>query len=135
MEYQNLIFNLDILSKIEKGDKLIIRNDILIININSFGRSFLRFNNEQGRQKTYLFLNKLFDELSLEIEKYINFVNGKSNLYANEINIKTIFEYEEIKKKIANSCLGIVNLRETYKKDKEICRKLELILSKKIFNI
>ena len=130
MNFKKIIYNLDTLDKIEEGDKLIIREDILIINLNSHNRYLYRYLNSQGREKTHIFLIKLFDFFFLEIDKYNNYKRGISKLNINEINIIDEREYNNLIDKKNNAKIGLNKLKSTYKKDKYFTRKLDLLLQK-----
>ena len=126
MNFYNIIYNLETICNLEKGDKLIIRDDILIISPKSMFRPIYRYINNHNREKINIFLIKLFLDLNIEIKKYENFVNS-NNLPSNIIlNIKSRKRYENVKSLISRVKLGIDNLKYTYNKDKYFVRKLQL---------
>ena len=129
MEFDNLKKNIYTLNSIEIYDKLCIFNEELYINKYSMFRSIYRFFRCQNKEKTYLFIIKLINNLSDELTKFYNIDNNRSSLSYDEMNIKTDFEYNELFNEFLRIKESITTLKYTYKKDIVFYRKLNLLIN------
>lgn len=133
MTFNNLIFNIDILNKIKLNDKIIIKDNKIIIDKKCLLRPIKRFISKNNREKTYLFLYKnIFLELITEFNKYIFFINNMSNFSKNEIYIKNSAIYFDLYFKLNKFKNSLYLLKNTYKKDIYFIRKLTIFI--KIIN-
>lgn len=127
MNYDDLIYNLDTLNRIQIYDKIIIRKNIFIINTQSKCRPIYRYIYNHDREKLYYFLLKIIDYVLLDLDKYYIYDLGLSKYNINELNIKNKNEYIIILQKLFNIKLSIDILQETYNSDKEFCKKINLL--------
>ena len=133
---QNILINLNILSKIKPYDKIYINKDNLItIEYNSIFQGIMRFFYNNSREKNltnlitfYQSVYCLIDELlnsqyltSEHIKEYIIEDNDEFNKVYN--NLKKINHYLEL------SLSGIQNLKKTYNSDIVTDSKLDIILN------
>jgi len=133
MNFYNIIYNLETICNIQNEDKLIIRDDLLIICPKNIFRPLYRYSSNQNREQLNLFLIKLFLDLNLEIDKYKNYCISNSIASKIQVNIKSKKRFDIIKNLISRSKVGIDKLKLTYKRDKYFVRKLDLIIEK--FNL
>lgn len=133
---QNILINLNILSKIKPYDKIFINKDSLItIEYNSIFQGIMRFFYNNNREKNltnlltfYQSVYSLVDELlnsqylaSDNIEEYIE--DDNDEFYKVYNNLKKINHYLEI------SLNGIQNLKKTYNSDIVTDSKLDIIIN------
>lgn len=133
MNFYNIIYNLETICNIQNEDKLIIRDNLLIICPKNIFRPLYRYSSNQNREQLNLFLIKLFLDLNLEIDKYKNYCISNSIASKIQVNIKSKKRFDIIKNLISRSKVGIDKLKLTYKRDKYFVRKLDLIIEK--FNL
>ena len=124
MIFSKLIKNLDLLNKIEKNDKIIIKDDTIFIDKNNFTSPFYRYFYNQNRNKTFNFLYcNIFIILIDELNNFINFYNN-INYNSLELNIfssENFFFYSN-KLNYLKKCLN--NLKLTYFNDKILINKI-----------
>ena len=127
MEFNLLISNLDTLNKIKIYDKINIINNILTIDKVYIFRFIIRYFKKQTREKVYVFIIKLINNLKTELDKFVYFQGGKSKYNTNEINIKNWSNYHEIFCKLADLKKTVYILKNTYSNDKEYLKKLDIL--------
>lgn len=127
MEFNLLISNLDTLNKIKIYDKINIINNTLTIDKVSIFRFIIRYFKKQTREKVYVFIIKLINNLKTELDKFVYFQEGKSKYNINEINIKNWSNYHEIFCKLADLKKTVYILKNTYSNDKEYLKKLDIL--------
>ena len=127
MNFNNLIYNIDILNSIRSNEKLCLIDYILKIDKPRCTRPIYRFWNRQNREKIYLFLIKLIDDISLELTKFKYYKCNISQFKLEDLNIKTQKDYHVIFKKMEDIRLAIDKLKLTYKSNKIYVRKLDLL--------
>lgn len=117
-----IILSLKILANIKYNDKLCIRNNCLSIN----SWAILRYYNNDSRESTIQYLEKLYTDLSNEIEKLKTTYNNK----------ETVLSYftEDPSYTLLNVChnlklsqTGIYNLLLTYNNDIYTKSRLEIL--------
>ena len=126
MNFNNLIKNLDLLNKLEVNDKIIIKNDKIIIDKNNFLSHIIRSYKNQNRYKTIEFLyDKIFIILIDELNNFIKFFNKDyyNSLQLNIFSKENFFFYLN---KLNNLKKSLYNLKLTYNND--------IIISNKIIN-
>ena len=126
MNFDEIVKNLNTLNKIQINDKVIIKDNLLYIDKYSLCRPLLRTLNRQNREKFYLFLIKLIDELVINLDYYIEYKNIKDNKWKLP-NIKNFQTFLDIQNKLLNLVNAIDNLKKTYNTDIEYCRKINLL--------
>ena len=133
---QNILINLNILSKIKPYDKIYINKDNLItIEYNSIFQGFYRFfyNNSRDRnltnliifyQSVYTFIDDLLNSKFLNIENIVNYIKSDNDDF-NKIfsHLNKILEY------LILSIGGIQNLKKTYHSDIVTDSKLDIIIN------
>ena len=107
MNFNNLIYNIDILNSIRSNEKLCLIDYILKIDKPRCTRPIYRFWNRQNREKIYLFLIKLIDDISLELTKFKYYKCNISQFKLEDLNIKTQKDYHVIFKKMEDIRLEI----------------------------
>ena len=129
---REIIIKLETLSRIPKNGKLnLTANDIEIYQ-NTWGDWFRRWSLGDGRENTVSHLNHFYDHVMLTTDDMMDCINGS------EIDQhQTIGTRDECRKKandlstialaLANSIVGINNLRETYIKDEKTNAQLRFI--------
>lgn len=122
-----LINNIDRFNTIKINDKLKITDGILIIDKKNYFRSISRFLNGINREKIYLFIHLMINDINIELERFRIFRTKKSKFRIEEINIRTVDEYFRVFNKLEKMTSSINKLKETYKKDHTYIRKLDLL--------
>tara|TARA_B100000902_G_C27308979_1_gene917224 strand:+ start:777 stop:1211 length:435 start_codon:yes stop_codon:yes gene_type:complete len=130
MNFNNLIYNIDVLNNIKLNEKLCLKDYILIIDKPRCTRPIYRFLNRQNREKIYLFFLKLIDNISLELTKFKYYKCGMSYFKLEDLNIQSPKDYSIIAKKMDDLRNAIDKLKLTYKSSKEYVKKLELLKNK-----
>ena len=113
LNYDDVILNLKILSKIKEKEKLIISNKLFNID-KRYGQFIVRYLNDDNRQDTLKHLNLIL----LHAFKIID-----DRKYNNEQKKSLV---EDLKKGIS----GLSCLKFTYKDDEVLCSQLDLLISK-----
>ena len=122
-----LINNIDRFNTIKVNDKLKITNGILIIEKKNYFRPISRFLSGMNREKIYLFIFLMINEINIELERFRIFKTKRSHFRLEEINIRTVDEYFRVFNKLEKMTSSINKLKETYKKDNTYRRKLDLL--------
>lgn len=133
---QNILINLNILSKIKPYDKIYMNKDNLItIEYNSILQGIFRFLYSNSREKNltnlltfYQTVYSIIDELlnsqylnNSSIKNFINLDNDEFNKVFN--NLQKIHDYLDL------SLIGIKNLKKTYNSDIVTDSKLDIIIA------
>lgn len=117
MNFNNLIKNLDLLNKLKVNNKIIIKDDKIIIDKNNFTSPILRLLKNQNRYKTVQFLyNKIFIILIDELNNFIKFFN-KDYYNSLQLNIFSKENYFFYLNKLNNLKKSLYNLKLTYNND------------------
>lgn len=122
-----LINNIDRFNTIRINDKLKITNSILIIDKKNYFRPISRYLNGINREKIYLFIHLMINDINIELERFRIFRTKRSQFRLEEINIRTVDEYFRVFNKLDKMTSSINKLKETYKKDITYRRKLDLL--------
>ena len=130
MDFNNLIYNIDVLNSIKSNEKLCLNDNILSIDKPSCTRSIYRFCNHQNREKIYLFLIKLIDDISLELTKFKYYNCNMSYFKLEDLNIQKPIDYHIMFKKMDDMMNSIDKLKVTYKSDILFVRKLDLLINR-----
>jgi len=133
---QNILINLNILSKIKPYDKIYINKDNLItIEYNSIFQGIMRFFYNNSREKNLTNLTTFYQSVYCILDELLN------SQYLNNENINTFIEEDNDEfnkvlnnlKKINNylelSLGGINNLKKTYNSDIVTDSKLDIIIN------
>jgi hypothetical protein len=136
MNFNNLIKNLDLLNKLEVNDKIIIKDDKIIIDKNNFTSPIFRSLKKQNRYKTLQFLyDKIFIILIEELNNFIKFFNKDyyNSLQLNIFSKENFFFYLN---KLNNLKKSLYNLKLTYNNDILLNDKINNFITKidKILN-
>lgn len=131
---QNILINLNTISKIKPGNKIFINNeDYISIETDSIIQCLTRFvyNNSRTKNLSDLthFYIRVFEQLILIITK-LSFSNIDSNTRSDYEN-----NLDKIKQYLGLSMHGLENLKKTYISDTLTCSKLDIIISDIQFNI
>lgn len=130
---QNILINLNILSKIKPYDKIYINKDNLInIEYNSIFQGFFRLIYNNGREKNITNLNTFYDVVFNIIDEMLNsqYLQLNNNLDTeNDDFIKTFTNLKKINFYLKSSLEGLNNLRKTYNYDIVTDSKLEIIIN------
>ena len=120
----NLLYNLQVISKLEKNDKLMIVNDEELDVDRRHLQSVRRYMAGDSRDGILSFLKNMFNCLDAEIDKLVN--TYRSNSTPNETldNINDILH--DFYLSITNAKKGFLNLLNTYENDTAVKTKLEL---------
>jgi hypothetical protein len=133
---QNILINLNILSKIKPYDKIYINKDNLImIEYNSLFQGIMRFFYNNSREKNltnlltfyqsvYCIIDELLNSQYLNSEHIYNYIeedNDEFNKVVNNLN--KINHYLEL------SLSGLANLKKTYNSDIVTDSKLDIIIN------
>jgi hypothetical protein len=130
----NILLNLKVLGKIKMGNKLSINNDNICID-NTYIQSINRWYNNNSRDETIKFLEKLDEDITKKIEELLKIDNSSLFLDTKETLLL------DLNHNLKTSIEGLRNLISTYQSDELIISNLELILNnfnlkiKKISNI
>ena len=130
MNFNNLICNIDVVNGIRSNEKLCLKDYILTIDKPRCTRPIYRLLNRQNREKIYLFLIKLIDDVSLELTKFKYYKCDMSYFKLEDLNIQSPKDYSIIFKKMDEMRNAIDKLKLTYKSSKEYVKKLELLKNK-----
>jgi hypothetical protein len=133
---QNILINLNILSKIKPYDKIYINKDNLItIEYNSIFQGIMRFFYNNSREKNLTNLTTFYQSVYCILDELLN------SQYLNNENINTFIEEDndEFNKVLNNlkkinhylelSLGGINNLKKTYNSDIVTDSKLDIIIN------
>lgn len=130
---QNILVNLNILSKIKPYDKIYINKDNLInIEYNSIFQGFFRLIYNNGREKNITNLNTFYDVVFNIIDEMLNSQYLQLNINLDTENddfIKTFTNLKKINHYLKSSLEGLNNLRKTYNYDIVTDSKLEIIIN------
>ena len=120
----NLLYNLQVISKLEKNDKLMIVNEEELDVDRRHLQSVRRYMAGDSRDSILSFLKNMFTCLDAEIDKLVN--TYRSNSTPNETldNINDILH--DFYLSITNAKKGFLNLLNTYENDTAVKTKLEL---------
>jgi hypothetical protein len=130
---QNILINLNILSKIKPYDKIYINKDNLItIEYNTIFQGFFRFIYNNGREKNInnlnAFYNSVFDIVDDILNShYLQFQNILDK--ENDDFIKVFTNLKKIYFYLESSLEGLNNLRKTYQTDIVSDSKIEIIIN------
>lgn len=130
---QNILINLNILSKIKPYDKIYINKDNLItIEYNTIFQGFFRFIYNNGREKNInnlnAFYNSVFDIVDDILNShYLQFQNILDK--ENDDFIKVFTNLKKIYFYLDSSLEGLNNLRKTYQTDIVSDSKIEIIIN------
>lgn len=121
---REIIVKLETLSKIPKNGKLNFTSNDIDIYQNTWIEWVRRWSYGDGRNNTIDNLNNFFDHIILTTDDMIIYVQSKGIDYEckNKAN-----DLSTIALALANSIIGINNLRETYSKDEKINAQLRFI--------
>ena len=123
--------NLESLSTIEKGYKIYINQENIIVADEPYMfQGLWRYYNNINRKDTIFFITKLVDN----IERYFNSLYIKSCMLKNKKKSMTIPEtiindFKDIIDKLEKAKVGIINLTDTYKTDLVIVSEFEKIIT------
>lgn len=133
---QNILINLNILSKIKPYDKIYINKDNLItIEYNSILQGFYRFFYNNNREKNltnlvifyqtvYCTIDDLLNSQYLNLDNIMNYIQDDND----EFN-KVFTNLTKLKHYLALSIDGIHNLKKTYHGDIVTDSKLDIIIN------
>lgn len=133
---QNILINLNIISKIKPYDKIYINKDNLItIEYNSILQGFYRFFYNNSREKNltnllifyqtvYSTIDDLLNSQYLNIENILNYIKEDNDEYN-----KVFSNLSKLKHYLLLSIDGINNLKKTYHGDIVTDSKLEIIIN------
>ena len=117
---RNLLSTLGTISKINPGDKLIVKNRNITID-NRWIQWYRRKLDGESRYSTISFLEELYTEIKDKVNSIINNLNNSST----DDNYKIL---KSVANAIGKSYTGIKNLIITYDNDSSIVSKLEFII-------
>jgi len=129
MNFNNLICNIDVINGIRSNEKLCLKDYILTIDKPRCTRPIYRFLNRQNREKIYLFLIKLIDDVSLELTKFKYYKCDMSYFKLEDLNIQLPKDYHIMLKKMDDMNGSIDKLKVTYNSDILFVRKLDLLIN------
>ena len=138
---RNLLSTLGTISKINPGDKLIVKNRNLEID-KRWIQWYRRKIDGEGRYSSVLFLEELYSEIKDRINIIIinlennnkintidhNSIEDDSKLIIKEKNIENYRILRSIANSLGKSYKGIKNLMVTYDNDTSVISKLEFII-------
>ena len=122
-----LINNIDRFNTIKVNDKLKIIDGMLYIEKESCFRPINRTLSGMNREKIYLFIHFLINDVIIELERFRIFKTKVSYFRIEELNIRTTDEYFRVSEKLEKMIESINKLKVTYKKDKTYVRKLDIL--------
>lgn len=131
---EQLLLNLQVLSNINKWEKISIKNNTELDVDKRYLQSFRRYFSGDSREQLLNFLHVMFVSIDTEIDFLIS-LSQVDNINVNEYVVNTLHDFY-LKGTLAKN--GLVNLIETYNNDTYIKSKLELynnILDRKVNNI
>lgn len=135
---QNILINLNIISKIKPNDKIFINDENYIsIESNSIFQGLMRFIYKNSRSRNINNLNNFYDCVfthinSLVNSKYLNIIPNRLDIVNKDNNehfISVFSELNEISMYITASIIGLNNLRQTYASDTLTISKLDIIIN------
>lgn len=121
---RDIIIKLETLSKIPKNGKLNFTSNDIDIYQNTWVEWARRWSNGDGRNNTVDNLNSFFDHIILTTDDMLSYIQDKNVSF--ECKNKA-YDLSTIALALANSIIGINNLRETYVKDEKIGAQLRFI--------
>lgn len=118
-----ICINLDNLSNISVGDKMIIDNKIIMID-NSYVKSVSRWFYGYSRNNIIEFIEKILNESY----KHLNLLRKNSDDTSGIMWIKLI-------SRLKKSAVGLTKLRQTYIDDEDFVKKIDDIVKKILKNV
>jgi hypothetical protein len=119
----DLILDLKIISKIKPNNKLIIENNKIYIDDSYYFASILRYFYNQNRNSSIEYIEKLNENLEIEINDIIiNKKNENNILKDNPSNILVNLSHD-----LTQAVNGLKNLILTYSNDNFLISKIEMI--------
>lgn len=122
-----LINNIDRFNTIKVNDKLQIIDGMIYIDKESCFRPINRTISGINREKIYLFIHFMINDIIIELERFRIFKTKVSYFRIEELNIRTVDEYFRVSEKLEKMIESINKLKVTYKKDNTYVRKLDLL--------
>ncbi len=119
-----LLYNLQVISKLEKNDKLMIVNEEELDVDRRHLQSVRRYMAGDSRDGILSFLKNMFNCLDVEIDKLVNTYRNNSTPTETLDDIKDILH--DFYLSITNAKKGVLNLLNTYENDTAVKTKLEL---------
>lgn len=131
---QNILINLNILSKIKPYDKIYINKDNLItIETNTILQGLIRFIYNNGREKNINNLNTFYSDVFNLIDDILNshylHITTNNIDIENDDFIRISTNLSKINFYLKSSLSGLNNLRKTYHDDIVSDSKLEIIIN------
>lgn len=132
---QNILINLNILSKIKPYDKIYINKDNLItIEYNSIFQGVFRFLYNNSREKNLTNLINFYQSVYQLTDELLNsqYLNQNADIYIKEDNdefMKVFNNLQKINQYLEASLIGINNLKKTYNSDILTDSKLDIIIN------
>ena len=128
--YHILINNIDLLNTIKVNDKLLLFNNVLSIDNNKCCGQLYRWYYRQNRERIYIFILGLINDIELEILIFNMYDRKMSKYKLHNINIQSNETCFVIFNKLVILQLSLDKLKKTYKRDKLYVRKLVLLQNK-----
>jgi len=125
----DVIANLKVISKINKGDKLCTENNILEIE-NSYIPSFNRYWNGNSRKKTLKFFNLIIDSAFKIIDDTYSSAQTEQKTIIKPFSDEESRTLQTFLIEFNGACEGLNNLKETYSSDVTTSSSLQIIIEK-----
>jgi len=130
---QNILINLNILSKIKPYDKIYInKNNLITIEYNTIFQGIFRFIYNNGREKNITNLNAFYNSVFDVVDDILNshYLQSQNIIDVdNDEFIKVFTNLQKINFYLESSLEGLNNLRKTYQTDIVSDSKIEIIIN------
>lgn len=133
----DIISQLTVISHISEDQKINTTDGQVIINENGYIENLCRWKNGENRDKNIQFISKIIKQAYEIIKTTLNsnYLNIYDNSTKEDINTNDELEYKKnigildlISTKLAESIIGIQNIKKTYFADKSTVAKIETII-------
>lgn len=131
VDYNNLLFELKLLSKIKKNDKLVTSGDKLGISSDTLLQPLIRKYYGDSRISTMKRIDMLCENIFIFIKSSLKEVNDNRGLIQNVHNKNNIIEkLKHMWLEMSGSIKGLENLKITYENDASIESQIDVCIDK-----
>ena len=131
INYDDLLFELKLLSKIKKNDKLITSSDKLGIDAGGLLQPIIRSYYGDSRSATMNRIDKLCENIFIFIESSLKEINDNKKLLKNIQNKNNITQQlKQLWLEMSGAVKGLYNLKITYENDASIESQIDVCIDK-----
>ena len=125
-----IFINLDLISRIKEHDKLTHDDRLLKIQNYSYTRKFIRWYNEDSRDKTIEFLNKVVNDVMETTSAILEEELDKNTLQKSGFDEENSSILRRLSTAMGKSIIGLENLKVTYTEDDSLQTRIDNLITK-----